>query len=319
MPISQILELLKIKPSFSIIIATFNRANFIGATLTSLQDQIFKNWEIIIVDDGGDDNTSEVLEPYLKDSRFKFYKRPIEYPKGCPGSRNFGLTKATGEFIWFFDDDDIAHPYLLDSCVTELKKIKIDFCRFERTVFYDFKKIEFDKTENPGVEIVSKKNLKQLIIGELPFNSCQVIWRKTSLGKEHFREDIIYADDWEFYSHLLSRGLNGVSIGKTLLYARKHQGSATHKYISGNKKIMNSVILANFSVIDLAIKENILDKQLFKFFYRQAIFFNSYPIVKYLVEKSNLNLLNSLKYKIGFYTYPALRPIFNLKSKLKKS
>lgn len=308
-----------VSSAVSIIIATYNRGKFIEATLDSILNQSYINYEVIIVDDGGDDNTYKVLESYLRDSRFKFYKRPLTFPKGCPGSRNFGLTKAKGELIWFFDDDDIAHPDLLKNCISELENKELDFCRFERTVFYDFERIEFEEKIHPKIEIISTKNLKQLIIGELPFNSCQVIWRKASLGKEHFRSDIIYADDWEFYSRLLSMGLKGVSIDKKLLFARKHPGSATQKYKSRNKKIMNSVILANFSVIDLAIKENILDKQLFKFFYRQALFFNSYPIVKYLVKKSNLNFFNTLKHKIGFYAYPALQPIFNLKSKLIKS
>jgi len=305
-------------PFISIIIATYNRADFISSTLDSILNQTYLNYEVLIVDDGSEDNTSEILEPYLRDSRFKFLKRPKPYSKGCPGSRNFGLTKAAGEFVWFFDDDDIAHPNLLENCITAIRNTEQDFCRFERTVFYDFEKIEFDKTTNPRKEFVSKKDLKQLIIGELPFNSCQVIWRKTSLGKEHFREDVIYADDWEFYSRLLSIGLKGVSIDKTLLYARKHIGSATHKYKSKNKKILNSVILANFGVIDISFKENIMDRQLFQFFYRQAIFFNSYPIVKHLVKKSNLNFLNTIKYKLGFYAYPVIRPFFNLKAKLKK-
>ena len=306
-------------PIVSIIIATYNRAEFIDTTLDSILNQTYFNYEVIIVDDGGDDNTREVLETYLKDSRLKFFKRPKEYPKGCPGSRNFGLSKAQGEFIWFFDDDDIAHPDLLENCITELKNIKNDFCRFERTVFYDFEKIEFEEPTNLKIENISKKDLKQLIIGELPFNSCQVIWRKASLGKEHFRGDIIYADDWEFYSRLLAMGLKGVSIDKILLFARKHPGSATHKYKSGNKKILNSVILANFSVIDLVVEENLMDSQLFKFFYRKALFFNSYPIVKHLIEKSDLNFINRIKFKIGFYAYPAILPIFKIKSKLKCS
>jgi glycosyltransferase involved in cell wall biosynthesis len=306
-------------PLVSIIMATYNRSGLIGETLDSILNQNFSDWECLIIDDWSTDNTREVLGPYLTDKRIKYFKRGETQSKGCPGSRNFGLTKAIGEFIWFFDDDDIAHPNLLENCITELKNTKNDFCRFERTVFYDFEKIKFDKIENPKTEAVSRKNLKQLIIGELPFNSCQVIWRKKSLGREHFRGDIIYADDWEFYSRLLSMGLKGVSIDKILLFARKHPGSATHKYKSGNKKIQNSVILANFSVIDISIKEDIMDRQLFKFFYRKGLFFNSYPIVKHLVEKSNLNFINGFKFKIGFYAYPALRLIFNLKSKLKAS
>lgn len=306
-------------PIVSIIIATYNRAQFIGATLDSILNQTYFDYEVIIVDDGGADNTREVLKNYLIDPRFKFFLRPEVFPKGCPGSRNYGLTKTTGQFIWFFDDDDIAHPKLLEKCISELNNTEYDFCRFERTVFYDWRKIQFEENANPFIKIITKKNLKQIIVGELPFNSCQVIWRKVSLGKENFRGDIIYADDWEFYSRLLSMGLKGVSIDEILLFARKHPGTATYRYKTGNKKIIDSVILANLSVINIAIEEKILDKQLFKFFYRQALSFNSYPIVQYLVERCNLNILKSLKYKLGFYAYPALRPIFRLKPKLKES
>lgn len=300
----------------SIIIATYNRAKFIDITLESILDQTYINYEVIIVDDGGEDNTKEVLAPYLRDPRFKYYKRPLTFSKGCPGSRNFGLTKAQGEFIWFFDDDDIAHPALLGNCITGLFNANHDFCRFKRTVFYDFERISFDETSKPEIDLVSKKNLKQMIIGKLPFNSCQVIWRRESLGNQIFRGDIVYSDDWEFYSRLLASGLKGVTLDKTLLYARKHPGSATQRLKLGNKKILNSVILANFSVIDLVMQENIMDRQLFQFFYRKGLFYNSYPIVKYLIEKSDLNYLDKIKYKLGFHLYPVLRPIFNLKSKL---
>jgi len=309
----------RLKPIVSIIIATYNRAQFIGATLDSILNQTYFDYEVIIVDDGGTDNTLEVLKNYLNDPRFKFFMRPAAFSKGCPGSRNYGLTKITGQFIWFFDDDDIAHPKLLEKCIYELINTDHDFCRFERTVFYNSEKIQFEENAKPRINIITKKNLKQIINGELPFNSCQVVWRKSSIGTAHFRGDIIYADDWEFYSRLISIGLKGVSLDEKLLFARKHPGTATHRYKTGNKKIIDSVILANLSVIDIAIEEKIFDEQLFKFFYRQALSFKSYPIVKYLVEKSNLNILKSLKYKLGFYTYPALRPIFRIKSELKKT
>jgi len=306
------------KMLISIIIATYNRADYIGKTLDSILDQTYPHYEIIIVDDGGSDNTQKVLEPFLKRVNISFFKRSKEFLKGCPGSRNFGLSKAKGEYIWFFDDDDIAHPRLLETCASLLKKDNYDFCRFERTVFYDFDEINFEIESSPENFEVSRGNLKQLIIGELPFNSCQIIWNRASLGDNNFREDIIYADDWEFYSRLLAKELKGITVDYTLLFARKHAGSATHKYKNKNKNIIQSVTKANISVINLAAKENIIDKQLFKFFFRQAITFNSYPVLKQLLNKTNLDFFSKMKYKLGYLCYPVIKPFFNLKSKFLK-
>ncbi len=305
-------------PKVSIIIATFNRAEFIGATLDSILNQSFENWEIIIVDDGGTDNTKEVLESYLQDERIKFYNRESNFPKGCPGSRNYGLTFAFGEYIWFFDDDDIAHPELLTISSKLLEDKEVDFVRFERTVFYDFSNINFNRDINFKIKEVAKKDLKNLISGKLPFNSCQVIWRKSSLKGESFRGDIIYSDDWEFYSRLLQKGLKGVSIDKVLLFARKHPGSSTQKLKERNTDILNSVSLANFVVIDRAIEEKIMDEELFTFFYRKAIQLKSFPIAEYLLKKKNLSKFERLKYKIGFKMHPILHPFFRMKKLLSK-
>ena len=60
--------------------ATYNRAHFIVETLLSIQNQTYKNWECHIIDDGGTDNTVEVIQPVLlNDNRFIFNKRPEKY------------------------------------------------------------------------------------------------------------------------------------------------------------------------------------------------------------------------------------------------
>lgn len=299
----------------SIIIATYNRADFIATTLNSILNQSYENWEVIIVDDGGNDNTFEVLQPFLRDIRFSFYKRPLNFPKGCPGSRNFGLSKAKGDFVWFFDDDDIAHPHLLQTCAGLLREEGLDFFRFGRTIFYDPEEISFATYASPETVHINKSRLKDLITGHLPFNSCQVIWRRSSLGEKRFKGDIIYADDWEFYSRLLADGLEGISISEILLFARKHPGSATNKYNSRDKTILQSVTLATFRVIDIAKRENILDREVFRYFYRQALLFRSYSIVEYLLERVDIKASKKMKYRIGFYFYPVIKRFFYLRSK----
>ena len=92
----------------SIIIPTFNREYLLQYTLDSILNQTYINWECILVDDGSTDDTLGVIKKYLFiDSRFKFYKRPFYIKKGANSCRNFGFSKISGEFIQWFDSDDI--------------------------------------------------------------------------------------------------------------------------------------------------------------------------------------------------------------------
>ena len=116
--------------------ATFNRAHFILETISSIQNQTYLDWECIIIDDGGTDNTLEVITPILnKDSRFKFLKRPDNYKKGLPGCRNYGLDLAQGDYIIFFDDDDIVHADNLKICLESLNNESLDFCHYQKLSF----------------------------------------------------------------------------------------------------------------------------------------------------------------------------------------
>ena len=94
----------------SIIIPTFNRADIIHETLDSIKLQTYEKWECIIVDDGSNDNSIMVINEFVKtDNRFKFYDRPINKLKGANSCRNYGFEKSKGEFINWFDSDDIMH------------------------------------------------------------------------------------------------------------------------------------------------------------------------------------------------------------------
>lgn len=89
----------------SIIIPTYNRSSIIGATLDSILAQSYKNWECIIVDDASTDSTSEFIKKYTEDARISFIRNTRK--KGAPGARNTGLLEAKGEFIFFFDSDNV--------------------------------------------------------------------------------------------------------------------------------------------------------------------------------------------------------------------
>lgn len=87
----------------SVIVPTFNRATYIEECLDSLLSQTAPPYEIIVVDDGSEDDTATRLAAY--GDRIRYFYKPNE---GKASAVNLGLTRASGNIIWFFDDDDVA-------------------------------------------------------------------------------------------------------------------------------------------------------------------------------------------------------------------
>jgi glycosyltransferase involved in cell wall biosynthesis len=93
-------------PYFSVVIPTFNRAGYIGKAIQSLLDQQFTSFEIIIVDDGGTDNTAEVVAAFA-DSRIRFVQKENAERAAA---RNHGVMRANGLYVTFLDSDDFVKP-----------------------------------------------------------------------------------------------------------------------------------------------------------------------------------------------------------------
>jgi glycosyltransferase involved in cell wall biosynthesis len=89
---------------FSIIIPTFNRARLISRAIESILEQEFTDWEMILVDDGSTDSTSDVVRQYA-DAEPKIQYHYTEN-QGAPAARNFGCSLASGKYFTFLDSDD---------------------------------------------------------------------------------------------------------------------------------------------------------------------------------------------------------------------
>ena len=91
---------------FSIVIPTYNRAGLIGLTLDSVMAQQDTDFEVLVVDDGSKDNTAEIVQRYLVDSRLRYLPKE----NGERGAaRNYGLARARGKYVLFLDSDDLLH------------------------------------------------------------------------------------------------------------------------------------------------------------------------------------------------------------------
>lgn len=104
----------------SIIMPSYNTAQYIEKTIKSVLDQTYTNWELIIVDDCSTDNTDEVVKNYLTDKRIKYLKN--EQNSGAAVSRNRALREAKGQWIAFLDSDDLWMPEKLEKQIRFMKE-----------------------------------------------------------------------------------------------------------------------------------------------------------------------------------------------------
>src|SRR5262245_20654457 len=99
----------------SIILPTYNRAPFLPQALASIRSQQYTDWELIVVDDGSRDDTPLVVARLFADT-----PQPTRYVRqenqGAYAARNTGLGVAQGEYVAFFDSDDLWLPHHLRNC-----------------------------------------------------------------------------------------------------------------------------------------------------------------------------------------------------------
>jgi glycosyltransferase involved in cell wall biosynthesis len=191
------------KPLVSIIIPTYNRAYLIGETLDSVLAQTYTNWECIVVDDGSNDNTATIITDYIKiDNRFQYHQRPVDKIKGANSCRNYGFELSKGEYIKWFDSDDIMHPEFLEKQVAILKiEIKLDFCVCQSLIFYEDSEIitKNEANRNPSCNLI----LSYLVKNHY-FLTGAPLWRKEYLlNKDLFDETLANSHESDFHFRML--------------------------------------------------------------------------------------------------------------------
>ena len=178
-------------PFFSIVIPTYNRARFIAATLQSVLGQTFSSLEIIVVDDGSKDDTAVVVGGST-DARVHYYPKQNE-ERGK--ARNYGLTRARGEYVLFLDSDDLFHPTHLATLRQAIEE--------QQQPNFIATKYNFDRNGH-----LAPSDLEPLPAGRYGFDffvhgnalACNICVRRNNPNLHLFEEDRRYAavEDWMF-------------------------------------------------------------------------------------------------------------------------
>lgn len=261
-------------PLVSIIIPTYNRVHLIGETLNSVMLQTYTNWECIVVDDGSDDNTEEVVKEYVKkDNRFQFHHRPSNKLKGGNAARNYGFELSKGEYVNWFDDDDIMLDNFIESKVSKIEhNVDIVFCS-------GFIVDEFLKEMD-----LFRLEIKEYLYKDYVLWNFQIITNSVLIKRKFLKDKVIFIDfltrgqENELLSRILFK-LPETSYrytDKPLFLYRQHIITKTEQnktYINKNKESQAYIYIANFGR-----GLNLRDKELTDFFYKHLIilYFASY-------------------------------------------
>ncbi|MDO1501083.1 glycosyltransferase family 2 protein [Winogradskyella maritima] len=226
----------------SIIIPTFNRAKLIGDTLDSILAQSYENWECLIIDDGSEDDTEKIIRNYInKDSRFKFYKRPSNLPKGANACRNFGFENSRGDYINWFDSDDQMEPDKLRKQLDLLKKYpKSPYCICQ-TQWTDKKSGSFIGLRSNSIS--SEKRFEDYLLFNIFWSILAPLWRRNFLLNNNikFDEKLHQSQEYDFHLKALKIDSNYIFTNESLCTMYKHDDNLSNHIYTDDKKVISNL------------------------------------------------------------------------------
>ncbi len=280
------------KDLVSIIIPVYNVASYVERCVTSLLKQTYKNIEIILINDGSTDNSSEVCNNFIKTHNGKGLHLIEQENSGVSSARNAGLNKANGEYVMFVDADDWVDETYVEKLYTAIKDNDADFayCGFIEW-HSEEKQIKFTKA-NALYSLIEyykqfKMNRPQLWCG---------LYKKDIILTNKIMFDVLLRrmEDGCFVAEYLSCCSKIVSISETLYYYFQRGGSAINSYrpqtLVGAERDMYILdkLYASFcnSTVDEKIYKEFFYRKWAEFMMLEAISYtNSKHPIKFTKEK----------------------------------
>lgn len=226
----------------SVIIPTFNRSHLIGKTIDSVLNQTYRNFEIIVIDDGSTDNTREVVRSY--GDVVRYFKQTNS---GVAAARNTGIAMSEGEYISFLDSDDTFLPDNLE--------IKMAFFKNHTNESWVYSDWQYVDERGDLLQTGSQKynyanrQLNGIIFNELIYHRnfispCTVVLKKLifkDIG--YFDASILSLEEYDLWIRIsLKYPVN--YINEVLTYTTIHSGSLSEdfsKWVQGNARIIDKL------------------------------------------------------------------------------
>ena len=179
-------------PKLSVIIPVYNTENYLPKCLDSVINQTLRDIEIIIVNDGSTDNSQHIINDYiLKDKRIVAF---LKANGGLSDARNYGIDKATGEYLAFIDSDDYISPEMLEEMYRLAIFHQSDLVVCDLVKVNQYGKEFRDLPQSPQLpdKIVLEEDFT--FFGEMGCFACNKIYKKDLFTKHRFKKGIHFED-----------------------------------------------------------------------------------------------------------------------------
>ena len=200
----------------SVIMRTYNRAYCIGEALDSVLRQTYRNFEVVVVDDGSTDNTQEIVSSFQNDN-IRYIRH--DHNRGVSVAGNTGIKAATGDAIAHLDSDDLWKPEMLNSLVNFFNRhpeVGAVFCGVQlirngeppssiASLMEAFPKLLALHTQLKSDDIVfSNREMYLCLLEEVPIKPSAALIRRSVV--DHiggYNESMVSGEDWELYLRIL--------------------------------------------------------------------------------------------------------------------
>lgn len=298
-------------PEISVIVPVYNIASFIGDCIESILSQNFKDFELIIIDDGSDDDSLKICYEYKElDPRIIILEGGH---MGVGAARNAGLDKARGKYICFVDGDDIIHPKTLETLYNVGQQHEADI------VITDFKRIKSDYKTSGKTDInalpptkIAEKEVFKLLFDEINYmTGWGKLYKKNVVGTQRF-SSFSLGEDVEFNSRVFPRAKRFFYIPSELYFYRERDNSAVSSKFNLNN--LDNVTAYYSSYINIKeTKPRYVHHALIRL-YKNILSLNyiSPPEYKALVDELNRNVYENtgMEFLKNIKINPALKLFF---------
>ena len=267
---------------FSIILPTFNREHFVEVAIKSVISQTYKNWELIIVDDGSTDNTNSVVNNYKKlDNRIKYI---YQINSERSAARNNGINHSNGDWICFLDSDDIYHINHLEEFCNLIKKNNGNKGLYFSGLSYG----EYsDDLEEYNMSYYN--NLEFVLLNTI--GTPRGCVSKEILKKHQFDEKIKIGEDKELWSRI-SQFFPVIFHRKKTFIELEHPGRSINKIENKLEHVRTTKIIIERLNISNKIRKKILSDSYFsvsKYYLNSNLKINA---LRYILLSLFVNFLN---------------------------
>jgi len=235
-----------LKDKVSIVMPAYNASKYIRQAINSVIQQTYSEWELIIVDDGSIDSTSEIVKEYLfVDKRISyFYQENSKQGK----ARNLAISKAKGDYLAFLDSDDLWLPRKLEEQLQQIKDKKVDLVFSDSYIIRDAYESKKNIRMNiPNGVFYAKDDLNSFLeVNKIPILTVLVKKEKVvDVGGFSEVLDIQNVEDYHLWLKLLMTNCAFYSSGNVLAEYRIHNHAAT----ANDKQALDKIPAAFFDLL----------------------------------------------------------------------